>query len=132
MLAEVPLFAGLSRKDLDVIARRTDEVLVVAGEELVTQGEPGNAFYVITAGEAAVMKGGRRVATLGRGGFFGEMSLLDGLPRSATVRMDKDGAVLEIHRREFGALLEESPALARKLLVGLSRRLRAADEKLIS
>ncbi len=132
LLKEVTLFSTLPKTQLDAIARAADEVAVSAGDVLATQGQLGTAFYVIVKGEATVRRNGRKLSTLGPGDFFGEMSLLDREPRSATVTMDSDGAVLEVHRSRFGSLLDASPGLARALLTGLSQRLRDADAKLVS
>ena len=132
LLADVPLFRSLPKKQLQAIARAADEVEVDAGAVLAEQGELGSAFYVIVTGQATVRRNGRKLATLGRGDFFGEMSLLDQEPRSATVAMDTDGVLLEIHRRQFSGLLDESPALTRNLLKEMSRRVRELDRRLVS
>ncbi len=131
LLKEVPLFATLPKRQLDAVARVADEASVAAGDVLAKQGELGTAFYVIVTGGATVRRDGRKINSLSAGDFFGEMSLLDREPRSATVQMDTDGAVLEVHRPQFSKLLDESPGLARGILAGLSRRLRDCDRKLI-
>ena len=130
LLRNVPLFSSLPNKQLDAVAKVADEAPASAGQALAVEGELGNAFYVIVVGEATVRRKGRKVASLAGGDFFGEMSLLDREPRSASVTMDTDGTVLEIHRREFSSLLDQSPALARGLLTGMSLRLRELDRKL--
>jgi CRP/FNR family transcriptional regulator, cyclic AMP receptor protein len=85
---------------------------------------------VVVSGTVRVEIGGQNVATLGPGEFFGEMSLLDGGPRTATVVAETDVVVEVIGQREFSALIEDTPHLAKKLLIGLARRLRAADLRL--
>jgi CRP-like cAMP-binding protein len=132
LLADVPLFRSLPKKQLQAIARVADEVDVDAGAVLAKQGEQGSAFYVIVTGQATVRRNGRKLAMLGAGDFFGEMSLLDQEPRSATVAMDTDGVLLEVHRRQFSGLLDESPALTRNLLKEMSRRVRELDRRLVS
>ena len=131
-LASVPIFKGLSNKERMEVARHADEVEVVAYTFLTEEGERGNAFYLILTGNADVKKSDQTVASLGSGDFVGEMALIDGYPRSATVIMTTDGSVLEINRRDFLSLLDSTPGMTKKLLVGMSHRLRAADEKLVS
>ena len=131
LLKTVPLFGGLSLKQLNEVARHLEEVPVPRGTMLAREGQPGNEFFVVLEGKAAVRRRGRRIATLGEGDFFGEMSLLDGAPRSATVAAETDGVVLVMQRREFGALLDRVPGLLRKIAVGLSQRLREADERIL-
>lgn len=131
-LAAVPIFKSLSNKDRMEIARHADEVEVEVYTFLTQEGERGNAFYLILSGEADVKKHDKKVASLGSGDFVGEMALIDGEPRSATVMMTTEGSVLEISRHDFLSLLDSTPGLAKKLLVGMSQRLREADEKLVS
>jgi CRP/FNR family cyclic AMP-dependent transcriptional regulator len=131
LLKTVPLFRGLTLKQLNELARHVEEVPVPRGTMLAREGQPGNQFFVVLEGKAAVRRRGRRIATLGEGDFFGEMSILDGAPRSATVAAETDGVVLVMQRREFGALLDRVPGLLRKIAVGLSQRLREADERIL-
>lgn len=131
-LANVPIFQNLSNKDRMEVARHADEVEVSAYTFLTEEGDRGNAFYLILTGTADVMKNDTKVASLGSGDFVGEMALIDGYPRSATVMMTTEGSVLEINRRDFLSLLDSMPGMAKKLLVGMSHRLRAADEQLVS
>jgi CRP-like cAMP-binding protein len=131
-LANVRLFAACNNKELSVIGRASDEITVPAGKELVTEGTTGHEFFLILEGTAAVKRGGRKVATLGPGQYFGEMALLDRGPRTASVVADTDMTVLVIGQREFSAVLEEVPSLAHKLLTIMAGRLREADEKAVS
>jgi CRP-like cAMP-binding protein len=85
---------------------------------------------VMVDGTARVEIGGQTIATIGPGEFFGEIALLDGGPRTATVIAETDTVAEVIGQREFSGLVEDSPHLAKKLLVGLARRLRAADVQL--
>jgi CRP/FNR family cyclic AMP-dependent transcriptional regulator len=130
-LKQVPLFATLSKKDLAAIAGRAELVSVPSGAWLAKEGEPGIACYVLLSGAASVRKKGRKIANLGPGDVLGEMSLIDGLPRSATVQVTEDADVLELHRRDFISLIDQSPGLARKLLSSMSARLRDADARLL-
>lgn len=131
VLKTVPLFSGLSLKQLNELARNVEEVPVPRGTMLAREGQAGSEFFVVLEGKAAVRRRGRRIATLGEGDYFGEMSILDGAPRSATVAAETDGVVLVIRRREFSALLDSVPGLLKKIAVGLSQRLREADERIL-
>jgi CRP/FNR family cyclic AMP-dependent transcriptional regulator len=128
-LGEVALFAACSRKELQLIARRSTPTNVPAGKTLTTEGSAGREFFVIASGSAVVRRNGRKVNTLGPGQWFGELSLLDNAPRSATVVAESDMEVLVLTRPEFTGLLDEVPGLSRKLLTAMARRLRESDAK---
>lgn len=128
-LAGVPLFSACSKKDLQRIARASDEVDVKAGRVLVDQGRTGHEFFLVLDGNASVKRNDRKVATLGPGQYFGELSLLDRGPRSASVVADTDMTVLVLGQREFSAVLDDVPEMAHKLLASMARRLREADAK---
>ena len=129
-LEEVPLLEDCSRKQLKAVARITEVVEVPAETVLARQGEPGNEFYLIMDGSARVELSARRRARLKPGDYFGEMSLLDGQPRSATVIADTPMRLLVIKRRDFTTLLREAPELTQSILATLSRRLRQAEQAL--
>lgn len=124
VLAGVPLFAGLSRRHLTRIAGLASSKRYAAGSALVKSGAPGESVFVILDGRAMVRAGARRIS-LGIGDFFGEMSLLDGEPRSATVTAQTDVLVMMIPRRKFIKLLEKEPRIAIAVMSTLSRRVRA-------
>lgn len=126
-LAEVPLFSACTRKDLEKIARASDEVEVKAGRVLVEQGRPGHEFFLILDGEATVRRDNRKVASLGKGQYFGELSLLDRGPRTASVTADTDMRVLVLGQREFLGVLDDVPGLSYKILRIMAHRLREAD-----
>ena len=130
-LAEVPLFSALSKKDLQLGARRAEDVKVDAGKVLVTEGSAGSEFFVIVDGKARVTRRGKKVAELGPGQFFGDLALLDRAPRNATVAGETPMELLVLGQREFAALIDEAPGFAHKLLAGLARRLRESDAKSI-
>lgn len=130
-LANVPLFRSLSRRDLQRIATRATSHQARKGEALTREGRAGHEFFVIGEGRATVRRKGRKVASLKRGDFFGELALLDRVPRNATVVADTDMEVWVLDGREFGAVLREVPEIAVKLLSGLAHRLSAADAKSI-
>ena len=130
VLKKVPLFSALSRRHLDMIARHADQVRRDADAILARQGAQGLEFVLIVEGNARVERDGKIIAHLGAGDFFGEMSLIDGRPRSATVVADAPVVLLVVHRRSFGRLLDSVPGLQRKVMAALCERLRAADETL--
>jgi CRP/FNR family transcriptional regulator, cyclic AMP receptor protein len=130
LLRSVPLFEGLSQKELQAIMRSAKQVEYAPDRDIVTEGATGVGFHLILEGRASVLVGGRTRAKLGPGDFFGEMSLIDGGPRSATVRADTGVRTLSLASWEFTPLLDANPSIARKLLVELSRRLRAVERSL--
>ncbi len=132
VLKKVPLFSGLSQRYLDLIAAEADEVKEEADTVLTKQDGLGLEFLLILEGGARVERDGTVIARLGPGDFFGEMSLIDGMPRSATVIADSPTVLLVIQSRSFRSLLGAVPGLQRKLLVTLCARLRAADARLAS
>ena len=128
-LGDIWLFSALSASQLRTLRRTVDEVTVPAGRVLCEEGSVGREFFFIVDGTASVRRNGRKAATLGPGAYFGELSLLDRRPRSATVISDTDMTLLVLEQRRFNGLLEAMPALAHKLLVAMSERLREADAK---
>jgi CRP-like cAMP-binding protein len=129
LLAQVPLFAGLSKKDLahiSVLATRLD---VPEGKELTRQGAPGREFIVILEGDVEVIIDGRPLKTLHAGDFVGEMALLESRPRTATVVAKTPASVDVIGRSEFAALIADHPAIAQQLLATMAEHL-AEDEAL--
>ncbi len=129
-LSELELFSGCSKKELQHIARASDEIEVPAGTVLMEQGEVGQDAYVILEGEAVVRRGGRKIATVGPGDAIGELSLLDHGPRTAYVEATTDMKLLHLTSREFKGLLTETPALSLKLLSSLASRVRDLDRKI--
>jgi CRP-like cAMP-binding protein len=130
-LAAVPLFSACSKKDLQLVARRAEQVRVPAGKVLVREGAAGAEFFVILSGTAEVTRHGRRVATLGPDAFFGDLALLDRAPRNATVTAKTEMELAVLGQREFAAMIEEVPGFAHKLLSGLAHRLREFDAQTI-
>ncbi len=129
-LAEIPLFSALSKRDLQRIAKASNEITREAGAMLVDQGDAGREAFVIIDGTATVKRNGRKVATLGPGDSIGELSLLDHGPRTATVTADTDMTVLVLSAREFSGVIEEVPGLAHKLMVELAKRVRELDRQI--
>ncbi len=128
-LATVGIFSELSSKELKKVSRLVTPVNVKAGKVLTREGDAGREFMIIVEGQASVRKNGRKVATLGPGDFFGELAVLAGVPRTATVTAETDMVVDALNRREFSSLLDASPRLAKKILMGAVRRLHELDNK---
>ncbi len=131
-LARVGMFSSLNKKELALVARASDVVSVAPGTELVKEGDFGHEFYLILDGTATVRRGGRKIAELAEGDYFGELALLDRGPRSATVATEGPAEVLVVGQREFLAVLDQVPAVSRKLLASMAARLREADRKAVS
>jgi CRP-like cAMP-binding protein len=130
-LKKIGIFQGLGHHELHEIARHVAEVQTQAGQVLVRQGERGHDFALLVDGRARVERDGRTIAELENGDFFGEMSLLDGQPRSASIITETPSTILVMHSRDFGFLLDTVPGLARKMLVELVARLRELEAQFI-
>jgi CRP/FNR family cyclic AMP-dependent transcriptional regulator len=130
LLAGVPLFEGLSKRELNSILTVAKQVVHDEGHDIVEEGATGVGFHLILEGEAHVLVGGRKRATLRAGDYFGEMSLLDGGPRSATVRASTPVRTLALTSWAFLPLLDKTPSIARKLLQEMSKRLRNIERAL--
>ena len=129
-LSKVSLFSGLTRRQLEHVAEITDEVQVETGRVLARQGEPAHVAYVIVSGEAAISVDGQTVGNLGPNEMVGEMGLIDGGLRAATVTAASDMDVYVIEPGRFGTLLDEVPGLTKELLIAVTKRLRNADRLL--
>ena len=123
-LQRVPLSSGFNEKELRRIAELARIVDVPAGRAVTQIGEPGNSFFVIIDGTVAVRTPVGTGAQLHPGEFFGEMSLLDGEPRSATIVATTDLRLLVVDRSHFWRVLDETPEVIRGMLTILSRRVR--------
>lgn len=127
-LSQVPLFSGCSRRDLQTIARVVKDIDHAAGTVIAREGEPGVGLFVIVEGTADVTIGDKRKATLGPGDFFGEIALLDGGPRTATVTATSDVQLLGLTEWAFRGLMAEHPSIAVKTLQQMAARLRNATK----
>jgi len=123
-LERVPIFEACSTRQLRAVADISKVVEVPERTVLTRQGESGDEFFIIVDGTALVTLSMHKRHRLRPGEFFGEMSLLDGEPRSATVKAETDLRVLVINRAHFWQLLREVPELTQRMLVNLSRRVR--------
>jgi CRP/FNR family transcriptional regulator, cyclic AMP receptor protein len=128
--ASVPLFRGLTKKDLDRLDTVAYERDFPVGAEFVKEGEAGVGFFMIVRGRAEVRRGDHVLAELKPGSYFGEMSLLDDQRRSASVRAIEATHCLGLSRWDFLAEIRSNPDLAVELLKSLSRRIRALEEDL--
>ena len=128
-LSTVPLFAACSKKELQKIAKATDEIALPEGHVLMEQGHLGREAFVIVEGKAVVKRNGRKIAELGPGSAVGELSLLDRGERTATVTALTDLTVLVIGPREFGAVIDSVPSIAGKLLQSMATTIRELDSK---
>ncbi|MCP5262350.1 MAG: PEP/pyruvate-binding domain-containing protein [Burkholderiaceae bacterium] len=127
-LQRVGLFADMDRRQAEQIARLLKERRFARGETVIVEGSGGAAVYLIASGEATVSHGGTRIATLGPGDHFGEIALIDGGTRSATVTAATDLVCYGLTFWEFRPLVERNGTIAWKLLQALARRLRAAEQ----
>jgi CRP-like cAMP-binding protein len=126
-LKSIWLFSSCTGSELRKIRSSLDEVVVPEGKVLVEEGRVGLEFFLIVSGTATVTRNGKKVATLGPGGYFGELSLLDRKPRSATVVSDTEMDVLVLSQRQFNSVLQSVPTIARKMLSAMANRVREAD-----
>lgn len=132
LLAQVPLFEGLSRRHLRQIAEHADEISFRERETIVEADQPGGTFFVIVEGEVKVLQGNRVIARAGPGEFFGEISLLDGGPRSATVVAETPVAAIRLFKSSFDRVVTQEPKVAAKILAVVARRLREAERTISS
>ena len=129
LLRTVALFDGIDGDGLARIADRAIEVDFPADRTIVRQGEVGTGFFLVVSGRARVVRDGATIAELGPGDFFGELALLDGEPRIATVTAEVPTTCLALASWEFETLLEAEPRLAIAILRGVARRLRSVSEE---
>jgi CRP/FNR family cyclic AMP-dependent transcriptional regulator len=121
-LKRAPLFEGLSKKELTLLARVSEDMELEAGTVLCREGDLGHEFFVIVEGETEITKKGRKLANRSGGDFVGEIALLEEVPRTATVKAKTPLRVFVLTSRDFRHLLEESPQVERKVLRALAKR----------
>jgi CRP/FNR family cyclic AMP-dependent transcriptional regulator len=126
-LARSPLFADLSERDLRRIARATEVYTFPDGAAIVRENTASDGFFVILDGRAKVTRAGRTLRRMESGDFFGEIGILDGGPRTATVVADGPLKTLVLLRKEFRDLLTQEPEVAVRILRGSARRLRTFE-----
>ncbi len=130
-LGQIELFSELSAKELKEVSRFLTRLNVPAGKELTVQGQVGREFMIVVEGRASVRRNGRLVANLGPGDFFGELAVIAGVPRTATVTAETPMVIEALNRREFTSLLDRSPKLARKILIGAVKRLHQIEDGIV-
>jgi CRP/FNR family transcriptional regulator, cyclic AMP receptor protein len=128
LLAAAPLFADVDAGGLARIAARTIEVTFEPGHVIARQGEIGTGFFLIASGRVRVVRDGQETASLGSGEFFGELSILDGKPRTAQVVAAEPTVCLALASWDFEAVVSEEPAVALAVLRALASRLRSLTE----
>lgn len=126
-LRSAPLFEEIPKRHLRSIARVTRLSSHPAGRTIVHEGADGSAMYVLLEGGARVVRKGRTLARLGAGDFFGEISLIDGGPRTASVVADTPIRALKLEGQDFRKVLAGEPALALRILQALAARLRERE-----
>jgi CRP-like cAMP-binding protein len=127
LLAQVPLFEGLSKEQLSRVASLMTRVDLGAGQVLVRQGEIGREFLILLEGEVEVARDGKVIATRTAGDYVGEIALLDKRPRTATVTTKTEIAAEVLNRAEFSTLLADAPELSNQIMATMARRLAEID-----
>jgi CRP-like cAMP-binding protein len=126
-LAAVPLFANVPKRHLRQIARLAEQVRVRAGAPVVYRTHSGREFFVVLAGTAVVRPASGLGHAIGPGDFFGEMSVVDGKPRSAAVRAETDMVLMMLGRRQFMQVVHEQPTVAIAIMGELAARVRRLE-----
>ena len=129
-LQQVLVLSGLSRAVLRELARRAEEVNVPKGAFIFRQGDSGKEVYVILDGSFVVRRHARKIDSFKKGEVFGALSLIEDMPRSASVVAVEESVVLVVHRKDFEELLE-IPRVAKAVIRALAARLREAEEKIL-
>jgi CRP-like cAMP-binding protein len=125
------MFASLSRRHLRSLAKVTSVAAYDQGAEVVREGSAGSMFFVLLDGRAKVVRGGRTMAHFSPGDFFGEISVLDGGPRTASVVAETSLRCLRLGAKDFTQVVEKEPLLAVRLLREIAGRLRRTDRSLV-
>ena len=128
LLEKVSMFSACNKKELGRLAAVAQERRVPSGAVLTKEGEAGDEFFVVAEGMAKASIKGRKVGSIPAGSFFGELSLLDQGPRSATVTAELPTRLVVITAKDFGKVIDEIPSIAFKIMKGLATRIRQADE----
>ena len=123
LISTAPLFAGCTKRELRHIAGIADEIVLPEGTTLTKEGASGREFVIIVDGAAEVRRRGRKVNSLGSGDFLGEIALITGTPRTATVKTTEETHVLVLTAPAFRSLLRNVPSIQLKVLEELARRL---------
>jgi CRP/FNR family cyclic AMP-dependent transcriptional regulator len=127
-LAHCSIFSGLSRGELMELAKMTEDLEVEEGKALTREGQSGSEFFVIVDGEVSVTKDGQEIRKMGPGEFFGEIALLEDMPRTATVTAKTPLRFFVLTRQAFRSLLAHQPEIAQKVASELEKRLQGSSE----
>jgi CRP-like cAMP-binding protein len=127
LLKRVPLFERCTKQELRQIASIADELQLPAGRPLAVEGAPGREFLVVVEGSAEVRRHGRKINLLGDGDFLGEIALVTGRPRTASVTTREPTRVLVVTERDFRRLMREMPSIQEKVLHAVAARLDSDD-----
>jgi CRP/FNR family cyclic AMP-dependent transcriptional regulator len=127
-LANVPLFQGMTESARDAVAAIAQETYFEGGDTVTREGDEGDAFYVIVDGRLEVSRNGMTLRALGPGDFLGEISLVDGRPRTATVTATGEVKALVIRRPEFLELMERYGAVRLGVLMAVTERVRGDED----
>jgi CRP-like cAMP-binding protein len=128
-LSRVPMFAACTPDQLDRLAELGDAIAVPDGNTIVSEGDAGESFFVLTSGNLRIERGAREVTTLGHGDYFGELALFDPAPRNATVTAVGQVSLIAMSREAFLGALDQIPAFRDALLHGMARRLHELDAR---
>jgi CRP-like cAMP-binding protein len=131
-LRRVGLFSKCSPRDLAAVAKAVEVESFAPGTRIVTQGQAGDAFYVILDGSASVHRNGRHVGELAAGDYFGELALLDPAPRNADVVAETPITVTRLRFGPFRSVVRSIPEINERLLAGLARRVRDGDGRQVA
>jgi CPA1 family monovalent cation:H+ antiporter len=127
LLRHVPLFDRCSKRELREIAGIADEIHVPAGKSLAVEGASGREFMVVADGSAEVRRGGRKINLLGAGDFLGEIALITGKKRTASVTTREPTRLLVLTERDFRRLMRDVPSIQTKVMEALASRLESDD-----
>jgi CRP-like cAMP-binding protein len=131
LLRKVWLFERCTNKQLDALARLATPIDLPAGKVLATQGERGDQFFVVVSGKVQATRDGVTIGTLEAGSFFGEMALLERLPRVATVTTTEPTTVLVLTTKAFETLVASMPSVDHNMLIVLANRLRELEDRYV-